>query len=298
MIGIRKAFKNARLMKALTGLTAGEFSALPPAFMEAFGASRKRRGVRVGYGRHHTLIAWENKLFYILFYVKCYPTFDLASFVFGGVDRARTHEWAHEFLPVLEKALKRKIVLPERKMRIPEEFFGRFLGIKEIWIDGTERPVKRPKDGDGQKKRYSGKKKRHTVKNMIVSDRKKRILMVSRTRDGRQHDYSLFKKFRLPRSVPEQVKCWLDSGFQGVQKDFPELGVRMPKRAAGGHPLTEREKGRNKKISERRVLVENAIAGVKRFRSLTDVCRNRIGSFEDRLIPVGAGLWNLHPEMS
>lgn len=90
----------------------------------------------------------------------------------------------------------------------------------------------------------------------------------------------------------------MDSGFQGVKKDFPDMEVRMPKRASMGHPLTEEEKEKNKKISGRRVLAENAIGGVKRFRSLTDVCRNRIREFEDRLMLVGAGLWNLHLKMS
>jgi hypothetical protein len=298
MIAIQKAFRNARLLKSLTGLTEAEFNSLLPAFRDAFAASRRRRGIHVDYGRKHTLRDIAGKLFYILFYTKCYPTFDLASFIFGGVDRARTHEWAHEFLPILERALGRKIVLPERKMRTPEEFFKRFPGVREIWIDGTERPVKRPKDKKGQKKRYSGKKKRHTVKNMIVSDREKRILVVSRTAAGKEHDYSLFKKLRLPGCIPKGVKCWLDSGFQGVQKDFPGLKVRMPKRAARGHPLTEREKGRNRKVSKKRVLAENSIGGIKRLRSLTDVCRNRIASFEDRLMLVGAGLWNLHLKMS
>jgi len=298
MITIQKAFKNARLLKALTGLTEAEFSFLLPAFRDAFAASRKRRGIHVDYGRKHTLKDIAGKLFYILFYVKCYPTFDLASFIFGGVDRARTHEWAHELLPVLEKALKRKIVLPERKMRTPEEFFKKFPGVKEIWIDGTERPVKRPKDKKRQKKRYSGKKKHHTVKNMVVSGKKKNILMISRTVAGKEHDYTLFKKLRLPQGIPKKIKCWFDSGFQGVEKDFPDLKVCMPKRASRGHPLAEKEKKGNKKISRKRVLVENAIGGVKRFRSLTDVCRNRIGSFEDRLMLVGAGLWNLHLKTS
>lgn len=87
-------------------------------------------------------------------------------------------------------------------MRTPEEFFKKFPEVKEIWIDGTDRPVKRPQDKKRQKKRYSGKKKRHTVKNMMVSDRKKRILMVSRTVAGKEHDYTLFKKLRLPQGIP------------------------------------------------------------------------------------------------
>ncbi|GHU29537.1 hypothetical protein FACS1894152_7860 [Bacilli bacterium] len=43
-------------------------------------------------------------------------------------------------------------------------------GVKDIFIDGTERPVQRPRNNKLQKKRYSGKKKRHTRKNVIMSD--------------------------------------------------------------------------------------------------------------------------------
>ena len=41
-------------------------------------------------------------------------------------------------------------------------------GKQDLSIDGTERRINRPKDNEEQKKHYSGKKKTHTVKNIIV----------------------------------------------------------------------------------------------------------------------------------
>jgi hypothetical protein len=48
----------------------------------------------------------------------------------------------------------------------------------EFIIDGTERPISRPKDKKRQESHYSGKKKQHTVKNNVVSDKRTRKIKV------------------------------------------------------------------------------------------------------------------------
>jgi hypothetical protein len=51
--------------------------------------------------------------------MKCYPTFDLAGFIFG-VDRSSCCRWVEWFLPVLTKTLGKELVLPKRKISSPE----------------------------------------------------------------------------------------------------------------------------------------------------------------------------------
>ncbi len=80
--------------------------------------------------------------------------------------------------------------MPKRKISSPEEFFKLFPEAKEVFIDGTERPRRIPKDTEKQKRNYSGKKKRHTMKNLVVNDDERRILVVSETREGKIHDYN------------------------------------------------------------------------------------------------------------
>ena len=46
-------------------------------------------------------------------------------------------------------------------------------------IDGTERPIQRPQDQQKQKSHYSGKKKRHTRQHLILTDRERRVLVLS-----------------------------------------------------------------------------------------------------------------------
>lgn len=110
-----------------------------------------------GAGRKARLDATEDKLFYILFYCKCYPTFDLTSVLFD-FDRSCAHGWVHRLLPILEQALGEKKALPVRKLRSVQEFVERFPEVRTVIFDGTERPIQRPKDAQKQEENYSGKR--------------------------------------------------------------------------------------------------------------------------------------------
>jgi hypothetical protein len=179
MVNIKTAFKSERLMKSITGMKTEEFNNLLITFKKVLETNQKiinknkERKRKIGGGKKHTLDTAQKKLFFVLFYMKCYPTFDLASFYFG-VDRSQTNRWTKAFLLSLEKTLGIEIVLPERKISSREEFERKFPEIKDIFVDGTERPIQRPKKAKNQKKNYSGKKKRHSKKNIVVSDEKKR----------------------------------------------------------------------------------------------------------------------------
>ena len=166
MIKISKALKSNRVLKSLTGLNIEKFKELVPYFakiLEEENGKRikndKNRKRKAGGGSKPTLDSVEAKLFYILFYVKVYPTFDLAGFMFD-VNRSQTNRWMHQLLPILEKALDRRVVLPQRKVENVESFMNLFPNIKDVFIDGTERRVERSSDNKKQRLNYSGKKKR------------------------------------------------------------------------------------------------------------------------------------------
>jgi len=108
---------------------------------------KPRKRARGG-GRKARLWSMESKLFFVLFYFKCYPTFDVLSFIFD-LERGRSNRWVHRFQGILETALGKKMVLPERKLESIEQFLERFLEVKEVIFVGlcpakgvgTERPV-------------------------------------------------------------------------------------------------------------------------------------------------------------
>jgi hypothetical protein len=172
-----------------------------------------------------------------------------------------------------------------------DEFLRKFPEAKDLFIDGTERPRRRPKKGKAQKKHYAGKKKRPTRKNIVWVDEKKRILLLSPTKHGRLHDKKASDKNGGLHFVPEGIHVWMDTGFLGHQRDHPN--VHMPKKASKKHPLTEQQREKNRIISGLRIVVEHAIGGMKRYGAAADICRNHHG-WDDELMGVCAGLWNFH----
>lgn len=293
-MNIQKALKDDRLMRAVIGMKKKEFYKLLAKFAPLAGRIKYKRNRKrkSGAGRKHTLETSEQKLFYMLFYMKCYPTFDVAAF-FYGVDKSQAKRWVDELQVLLEKALGKAMVLPVRKIHSVKEFLERFPAVKELLIDGTERPVQRPKNKQKQKEHYSGKKKKHTQKNIVAASRRKEILLLSPTCGGKEHDYPMLRKSKLPEVIPKKIKNYLDLGFKGIQKDYA-LKVYMPFRKPRTSVLTPKQKQFNKKVSRFRVKVENALSGVKRLRCITDVCRNKNEKMKDHLMWLSCGLWNFH----
>jgi len=294
-MNINKVLNNPRLAQAILGVSRKEFLSLLETFEQILYEHRdsKNRKRIVGGGAKGNIKSAQQKLFYILFYIKNYPTYDTAAFIFGS-SKSRTHGWTQAILPLLEKTLGRKVVLPQRQLASPEEFFRKFPGVKEVMIDGVERPTHRPKKEKTQKKHYSGKKKRHTRKNIVMTDPTKKILVLTPSKHGKVHDKRLTDKNILMPNIPKDIDVYTDTGFLGVQKEHGN--VFMPKKKPRNGFLTQEEKEINKIISFFRIGVEHAIGGMKRFRCVSDTYRNRNG-IDDGFALVSAGLWNFHLEM-
>jgi hypothetical protein len=297
MLNVKRALRSDRLMKALTGLSVTEFKSLLPTFSAALQKSKKQKQPQrqraLGGGRKHTLLTAQDKFFFILFYLKCYPTFDLAGFFFG-VDRSQTNRWVQELLPILETSLGWQAVLPQRKISSLEQFVQQFPELKDVFIDGTERPIQRPSRAKAQRQHYSGKKKKHTLTNLVLAAEDRSILWLSPTKPGARQDYYRFKQTQLGYAIPEDVAVWVDLGLMGISKDYPVLDVVIPHKSSKHHPLTASQKAENRVISSFRILVEHALAGIKRFRCLTELYRNKGRALADQFMLLACGLWNYH----
>jgi hypothetical protein len=294
MLNIERAWQSPRALQALTGVSRTGFEQLESRFTAVVGEQRaKRRYKRAsGAGRKHTLRTLRAKLFFILLYLKCYPTFDVAGLLFE-VDRSRACRWVGEWLPLLETVLGRVAVLPARQIRSVAEFLQRFPEVQDLFLDGTERPTQRPQHAGQQRARYAGKKKRHTVKNVIGKDATKRIVLLGETQGGRVHDYPLLQASGWLPQLPQGLRLWVDRGFQGIEQAAPHLQVFQPSKKPRGGRVPQWARGLNRLVAKVRVRAEHAIAGIKRLRCLTDVYRNRRQAMEDHLMVVGCGLWNL-----
>lgn len=300
--------RNERQFLALTGLSPKQFDELLNEFSscleviknESYQKHRKARVRKPGGGRKGVLATSKHKLFFLLCFLKSYPTFDMLGFVFD-ISPSKAAENVKKLIPVLKRALANLRVLPKRHFKDVAEFEQLVENLDYIMIDATERPHFRHQNRRQQRRHYSGKKRRHMVKNTVISDRSKRVIFVGKTVAGSRHDYALLKEeFKPENDWFKSVNASVDLGYQGIKRDYLSPGnIHIPhkkprKSKQNPHPsLTRTQKRENKKMGRIRVVVEQAIGGMKAFNILTIKFRNRVINFVDEVIFLVAGLWNL-----
>jgi IS5 family transposase len=146
-----------------------------------------------------------------------------------------------------------------------------------VVFDVTECPIERPKRKktgrrkNRQKRYYSGKKKRHTIKQQIAVDAKSETIIATSQNCGRTHDFKIYKKSK--NHIHPETKVQTDSGYQGIQK--VHANSELPKKRSKKNPLTNEDKKRNREISSQRVVVENIFAFLKKFKIISQRYRNR-----------------------
>lgn len=295
MIKYRELKKKPAVFRSFTGLTPKAFETLLASFNQAYeddlderDAKRKEKRQRErGGGRQGALKRMEDKLLFILFHFKFYPVQEVQGYFFG-MGQSQAWEWIHRLTAILNRALGKKKQLPARKSRDIEQILADCPGLEFI-IDGTERPIRRPKDKKRQKENYSGKKKRHTIKNNVVSDKRSRkIKVLSPTCEGKKHDKKLADEQDI--HFPQGSQLWQDTGFQGYQPE--NVILYQPTKKPKGKELTAEQKEQNREISKVRILVEHSIGGVKVFAIVRDIYRNMKDGFDDLAMETACGLHN------
>ncbi len=146
--------------------------------------------------------------------------------------------------------------------------------VEKVIIDSFETPVRRPSNSERQKRLYSGKKKRHTLKTQIATDHRGGVLCVGKAHRGPQAD----------------IKVYEEDELSSVLKDIPRLGdkaycdqkhpeIVTPHKKPKGKELSEEQKTENKQLASQRVYVEHGIRRVKGFRIVRDEYRMAVGLF-------------------
>jgi hypothetical protein len=211
--------KHSDLFPSVIGVTYKQFKYLLPKFSFALRiaehkkAYKKPRIREVGGGRKAHLGTDRQKLFFILLYYKVYPTFRFAQAIFE-LDKKNIQYWKEFLEPVLFDALGYQLQLPEVKVNGVTGLLTVCPALRNCIIDASERPIHRPKDLKKQQHYYSGKKKRHTVKNQIaINPYTKRILTVSLTVEGKMHDKRLSQTDPTLLRAPPKAKVLGDLGY-------------------------------------------------------------------------------------
>jgi hypothetical protein len=202
-------------------------------------------------GRPYGAGGLEDHLLVMLILYRCHITQDFLALLYD-VDKATICRTLRR----IEK-LAHRILAVSCHIAVSEE------EAQSLLIDATEQPVQRPKRG--QKRWYSGKKKRHSIKNEIITTEAGRIVSVSKSAPGTVADITIRR--RGP-PLSETAHAYMDSGYQGYQDDHPAIDIPYKKPKKG--KLTKQEKEYNHALSRFRVLVEHAIGRMKKFRILAD----------------------------
>ena len=159
--------RDDRQMRALTGLSQAQFSQLLPTFSEVYQAKRQaeyeqavqggERQRQPGGGRKSKLPTMADKLLFILYYYKTYPTFDVLGTQFK-LARSKAHTQVYRLSPLLHTTLVQLGMMPPRAFKTVEEMTQVLKGIDQIIIDATERTYRRSQNAEQQREHYSGKK--------------------------------------------------------------------------------------------------------------------------------------------
>ncbi len=223
---------------AATGLTPGEFETLLLAFTAAEGrvypSDRTRKGGTrqraAGAGAKGRLDRPEDRLLFILVYQKTSPLQTMHGLQFG-LSQPQANHWVHRLLPVLQHALCDLGHRPEREAgRVTDSGLASEAGTAVV-IDGTERRRQRPQAGDTQREYYSGKKKAHTDKNLLlVNEATGKVAYLGPTEPGKKHDKKAADEAGI--AYPACAVLGQDTGFQGYA---PEGAlVVQPKKSPRG----------------------------------------------------------------
>jgi hypothetical protein len=149
----------ASTLRAMTSLEREEFEQLAVTFDAVWNEQQAQAGHNAAKGgRPPVLRTVEQKLLFILFYLKTYPLQEVLGHLFG-LSQGQANEWIHRLSGVLKETLSQRGDAPTR---LPAEMLERLAHeeLQDVGIDGTERRIQRPQEDERQRQHYSGKKRR------------------------------------------------------------------------------------------------------------------------------------------
>jgi hypothetical protein len=158
MFSYETAKQDEKTFLSLTSLTVREFSELCAVFGKHWNEFTKQSEKNPSKGgRPHALKTMEDRLLFILFYLKTYPLQEVIAYSFG-ISQGAANILIHQFSRILKLALQEGGFIPPR---LTDEMLARLNqeNLQDYGVDGTERRIVRPSNPEAERGFYSGKKK-------------------------------------------------------------------------------------------------------------------------------------------
>lgn len=232
-------------------------------------AQRPDRKRAPGGGRKRSLAPYQEVLL-TLVYLRHNVAHEVVGHLFG-VSADVSENTFHEVVAVLREVCPSQRWEAEKRWQKGEPSWQP--GKKDlVLIDSFETPIRRPSLPEAQRRVYSGKKKRHTLKTQVVTDTTGEIEGIDPGHRGPTADKTLYEQSTVEQSYPQAQKQG-DLGYQGVP------GMLVPHKKPKGGQLTEEQKAANRQLASVRVHVEHGIRRIKGYRILREDYRLALGLF-------------------
>ena len=267
------------VFRSLTGITLAVFDQLLDDLRPAFTDDRRRRLDRpdrqraFGGGDDFDLEP-DDQFLLTIFWLRHYPTQEVLGYLSGASDSTAKRA-IDRCLPLLEAAGR-------DTMRLPDPGRGRRKNLSALLkdtpdvaviIDTFEQPVQRPRKR--QKRFYSGKKKRHTLKSQVAVDEETgRIVDVAASVPGPTADIKVLKRSKLLKRLPRGVGGLGDLAYVGIADLHPQGPGATGRRKPRGQPRSLADRRYNKAFSRRRIVVEHGIGRLRRYQALAQTDRH------------------------
>jgi len=222
-------------------------------------------------GRPREVKPWQ-KVLMCLLYLRHNTSHEVVGRMCGW--SADTSENAFvEVLPIIKRLFpNEKWEAEPRYGRRAEEW--RPSQVELVIVDSFESYVPRPSNNERQKRLYSGKKKRHTLKTQIHTDQSGGILSVGKAYRGPTADITIYREEPIAALLREKPRMG-DKAY--CDRKHPE--IETPVKKPPGKELSAEQKASNKELSKKRVRVEHGIRRVKGWRIVRDEYRMPLGLF-------------------
>jgi hypothetical protein len=253
---------NPEDFKQVIGVRRETFEATLELLAEAYAKKHKKGG-------RPAKLPLSDQLFMALKYWRQYVTQKELAFEFEVGEAT-----AHDTIVWVEDTLVKsgKFSLPGKKALLEDD------EIEVVLVDVTESPIERPKKK--QKRWYSGKKKKHTIKTQLIVNKETREIICTAHAEGKTHDFKLYEG-SIGTAVAQEITIQGDSGYEGIIR--LHQNSETPKKKPKGGCLTLEEKAWNRQLSRDRILIENINAKVKVFKITANKYRNRRKRFGLRM---------------
>lgn len=262
-------------VRALFGLTPAALGELLAAVLPVLVERRRQRQQAKprqrapGGGRKRTLKPYQ-ELLLTLVYLRHNTAHAVVGELFG-MSADTSENTVSEVLPILREVCPAERWEAERRWQRNAPTWKPD-AVDQLLIDSFETPVPRPSEPAAQKRRYSGKKKRHTLKTQVVTDAQGEILTIDAGHPGPRSDKRVYEQSGVAEQFPA-AKKQADLAYLGTE------GLVVPQRKPRGKALTAEQRQANRELARKRVYVEHGIRRIKGWRIVRGEYRLPTGLF-------------------